>query len=425
MTKPLTVLLSCVLATFAWAGAASAGDVSTTVLGLLSDEADASFAEEFSGYLREAVEAREDLGHTGKDQTLEQVAMAFGCLDSLDPMCLQEIGEGLETTLLVHGKVEASFQDFEVTVTLFDVVEGKVVKSAAATIAGDKQGSIYLQEASDRILAELLGEEPSTTIIVQSNKPGATIFLDGEEVGETGAEPVWLRDVEPGEHELSVEKDGYETYVEEIDIDKGGRLDIDAPLYKAGEKPPSGGVSPVKGPKVKPDKSKVMLWSGVGVGVVGLGLIGAGVGMTAMVSSANDDLASARQVTLSGQDVCSCFNESLPTAECFGSPAWPSDVSRSGVKDACSKGKTGQTAQFVFYSVGAAAAATGIALIITSLVKKNGKKKDVVEDEDEDEFDDEGVFEDEEEEEFEEEASIHVIPSITPGGGFLSVVGRF
>ncbi len=420
MGKRLTVLFSCVLAASVWTGAAQAGDVSTTVLGLLSDEADSTFAEEFSGYLREAVDAREDLGHTGKDQTLEQVAMAFGCLDSLDPMCLQEIGEGLETTLLIHGKVEASFQDFEVNVTLFDVVEGKVVKSTTSTIAGDKQGSIYLQEASDRIIAELLDEEPSTTIIVQSNKPGATILLDGEEVGKTGSEPVWLRDVEPGDHELSVEKDGYETFVKEFDIDKGERLDIDAPLYKAGEKhPKGGGVSPVKGPKVGPDKSKVMLWSGVGVGVLGLGLVGAGVGMTAMVSSANDDLSAARQVTLSGQDVCSCFNESLPTAECFGSPAWPSDVSRSNVKDACSKGKTGQTAQFVFYSVGAAAAATGIALIITSLVKKKGKKAAVKEE------DQDGDEEFEDEEEFEEEASVHIIPSITPDGGFLSVVGRF
>ena len=421
MGKRLTVLLTCLLAASVWSGAASAGDVSTTVLGLLSDEADSTFAEEFSGYLREAVKARESLGHTGKDQTLEQVAMAFGCLDSLDPMCLQEIGEGLETTLLVHGKVEASFQDFEVTVTLFDVVKGKVVKSTSSTIAGDKQGSIYLQDASDRIIAELLDEEPRTTIIVQSNKSGATILLDGEEVGNTGADPVWLRDVEPGEHELSVEKDGYETFTKEFEIKKGGRLDIDAPLYKVGEKPAGGGVSPVKGPKVKPDKGKVMLWSGVGVGIVGLGLIGAGVGMTAMVSGANDDLSSARQVTLSGQDVCSCFNESLPTAECFGSPAWPSDVSRSNVKDACSKGKTGQAAQFVFYSVGAAAAAAGIALIITSLVKKKGKKAAVEEDdEDEEEYEDEVEYEDEE-----EEASIHIIPSITPDGGFISVVGRF
>jgi hypothetical protein len=257
MVNRKTVLLSCVLAASVWTGAASAGDVSTTVLGLLSDEADSSFAEELSGYLREAVGAREDLGHTGKDQTLEQLAMAFGCLDSLDPMCLQEIGEGLETTLLLHGKVEASFDDFEVSVTLFDVVKGKVIKSISSTIAGNKQGSIYLQEASDRIVAELLDEEPSTTIIVQSNKSGASIMLDGEEVGTTGAEPVWLRDVEPGDHELSVEKAGYETFTKEFEIDKGERMDIDAPLYKAGEKPPDGGgVSPVKGPRSSPTRAR-------------------------------------------------------------------------------------------------------------------------------------------------------------------------
>ena len=47
-----------------------------------------------------------------------------------------------------------------------------------------------LQDAADRIVAELFNEPPRSAIIVQSNKPGATITLDGDEVGTTGSEPV-------------------------------------------------------------------------------------------------------------------------------------------------------------------------------------------------------------------------------------------
>jgi hypothetical protein len=439
MARCTHVTLACTAAACLLAGRVMAADVSTTVLGLLSEEIDQSFAAEFSTQLREAVDARPHLGHTGKDQTLEQVAMAFGCLESLDPMCLQEIGEGLETANLVYGDVKATGDEppfaFEISVSLFDVVKGKVLKTTTATIPGNKQGSIYLQDAADRIVAELFGEPPRTAVIIQSNVAGATIVLDGKKVGKTGSEPVWLRDVEPGSHEVEVQKEGYETFTETVEVEKGGRVDVDAPLYRTGEEPaPGGEVSPVKGPKVKPDKSKVMLWSGVGVGILGLGLIGAGAGMTAMVSKANDDLADARATTLQGMDVCECFNDGLPTSDCFGSAAWPSGVDRDGVKSACSKGKTGQTAQFVFYGIGGAAAAAGIALVIAALVKK-GKARSAPQGEVVDgsageqggeDVEEEEEEEEEEDEEFEEEdARLQVVPWFSPDGGFVSVVGHF
>ncbi len=430
------------LAMLANAGPALAGDQVTTVLGLLSGEAESSFAEELSGYLREALDAREALGHSGKDQTLEQVAMAFGCLESLDPMCLQEIGEGLETTTLVYGRVEIKGEGedaaYKATITLFDVVEGKVEKTTAVQIPLDQQGTIYLQEASDRIIATLFGEKQRTTLIVQSNVSGATIKLDGEQVGETGSEPLWLRDLEPGEHELVIEKDGYEAFEKDFEIEEGGRLDIDAPMFKVGEKPPvtggvgeGGGVGPVGPAPKKKDKNKVKLIAGIGVGVLGLAMIGTGGGMTAMVAQANDDLAEARSLTLSGKDVCACFDASTPSSDCFGSPAWPTGVSQSSIKDACSKGKAGQAAQFVFYGLGAAAAGVGIYLIIDSVLKSKKEKHssdDAIELEQgggQEEGDEEFEEEETEDEEEEEEARLQVMPFLSPDGGFITATVHF
>lgn len=446
-------IVPCFLVLISASGRAGAADTTTTVLGLLSTEQTASFSEEFSSYLRDAVAARPELGHTGKDQTLEQVAMAFGCLESLDPMCLADIGSSLETGNLIYGKVDATGGDdpgYKVTITLFDVTGGKVLKTTSVTIAEDKQGSIYLQEASDRIIAELFGEEPETAIIVQSNVAGAAILLDDVKVGKTGSEPFWLRDVDPGEHVIKVEKEKFEPFEKEIKIEKGSRMDIDAPLYIAGEKPPveggGGGVTPVGGgPKVdkdkKKNKNKVKMGVGAGVTAVGLGLIGVGGGMTGKVASANDDLSAARAVTLQGQDVCACFDKGLPTADCFGSSAWPTGVDPGKVKDACSSGKLGQTAQFVFYGVGAAALGVGLYFLIDSIVKeKQGPKSETKvkkakeeEEEDLDEGEDgegedvEEGGEDEEDVEYEEdeEARIQIVPFFTAEGGFLSVVGHF
>jgi hypothetical protein len=440
MTKRLLITLALLIAAALPARSAAAEDVTTTVLGLLSKEGEISFAEELSDYLREAVEARESLDHTGKDQTLEQLAMAFGCLESLDPMCLQEIGEGLETHNLIYGRVELVGEDdeqaYKATITLFDVPDGKVVKTTAVQIPLDQQGTIYLQEGADRIVATLFGEKQRTTLIVQSNVGGATITLDGEEVGETGAEPLWLRDIEPGTHELEVRKDGYETYVEEFDLEPGGRIDIDAPMYKEGEAPaPAEGVTPVgEGPGPAKDTSKIKLWTGVGVGALGVALIATGGGMTAMVAQANDDLADARSITLSGQDVCSCFNNSTPTTECFGPRAdsWNDvGVSQSKIQDACSRGKAGQVAQFVFYGLGAAAVGVGVGLVVSALVKKEKPSEDASielgdDDEDEEEYDyDEEELEEELEEDEFEEAALQIMPSFVPGGGMITVGGRF
>jgi len=58
------------------------------------------------------------------------------------------------------------------------------------------------------------------SLSVQSDIPGATVFLDRRYKGTT---PVTIKDVMAGEHQLTVSADGYEMYAEEVTITTGHR----------------------------------------------------------------------------------------------------------------------------------------------------------------------------------------------------------
>ncbi|HJS75623.1 MAG TPA: PEGA domain-containing protein [Vicinamibacteria bacterium] len=55
---------------------------------------------------------------------------------------------------------------------------------------------------------------------VDSDVPGATVFLDRNYIGTT---PVDIKDVSPGEHQLTVSADGYDMHAETVTVESGPR----------------------------------------------------------------------------------------------------------------------------------------------------------------------------------------------------------
>jgi hypothetical protein len=60
----------------------------------------------------------------------------------------------------------------------------------------------------------------AASLRVESDVPGATVFLDRNYIGTT---PVDIKDVSPGEHQLTVSADGYDMYAETLDVESGHR----------------------------------------------------------------------------------------------------------------------------------------------------------------------------------------------------------
>jgi hypothetical protein len=68
------------------------------------------------------------------------------------------------------------------------------------------------------ITAELSVLAPSLRIV--SDVPGATVFLDRNYIGTT---PVDIKDVSPGEHELTVSAEGFDMHAETVEVTSGHR----------------------------------------------------------------------------------------------------------------------------------------------------------------------------------------------------------
>jgi hypothetical protein len=379
------------------------GDKKTSVLGFNFESGAETFAETFTSELRGAVEARVYLGHTGKSQDLEQLALAFGCPETPDPACLKDIGDGLDSTHLIYGVVKKASKEppysFQVETHLFVVASGKIEKSTSLLIPADKQGTVYLQEGADRIVAELFSEPPSTTIIVQSNVPGAVIMLDEEDMGQTGSEPLWLRNISPGKHRIIVKKEGYKIFEKKIDIKKGTRVDVDAPLLRADEVGGTGDLTPIDGGKKKSQKWR--LWTGVALTVVGVGLAGGGVAFTVMTNSKNSDLEEARSHVTSSSDVCDCFKNNNTPGDCLNYT--PDEDYRTKVIDICDQKTQLHAGQIALYSAGAVVGGVGLYFLIDYLVNRREKKDEVSSN----------------------MPSFSLVPSLTPTGGGLSLSTSF
>jgi hypothetical protein len=74
--------------------------------------------------------------------------------------------------------------------------------------------------AGERASVEAALKVLAPSLRVESDVPGATVFLDRNYVGTTPAD---IKSVTPGEHQLTVSADGYDMYAETLHVESGHR----------------------------------------------------------------------------------------------------------------------------------------------------------------------------------------------------------
>ena len=75
---------------------------------------------------------------------------------------------------------------------------------------------------------------PATTVIIESNPPGATVFIDTIIKGKT---PLTLSDTAIGNHRITISMDGYEEYTKNIIVEDAAPLMIEAVLTRSAPQP--------------------------------------------------------------------------------------------------------------------------------------------------------------------------------------------
>ena len=95
-----------------------------------------------------------------------------------------------------------------------------------------------MRALSGQWIARLSGAKPAGgggtpgTLIVRSNVSGATVMLDGAEVGTLSRKTLSIEDVSPGKHEITVEKPGFGVSTQVFTIGAGQALPLTLTLLR-------------------------------------------------------------------------------------------------------------------------------------------------------------------------------------------------
>lgn len=131
-----------------------------------------------------------------------------------DPSCLAPLARALKVTRVVAGNVGGLADSYVVNLKLVDD-SGKELRRVTATLRGSPEELIdEIRVAAFRLVAP---ERLVGTIAILSDVPGATVTLDGVDVGQTPL-PGPLGNLPTGVHKLAVHREGFTAFDEDVPV---------------------------------------------------------------------------------------------------------------------------------------------------------------------------------------------------------------
>jgi hypothetical protein len=290
--------------------AASAGDVTLSVLGL---EPAAGAPEAVATAVTEALRQRvtSSSGYRlvpGRD--LVEVKLVFSCPDEAPP-CMTQAAQSIGSAKLIFGNVQPVGTDaFIVTLKILDAERGVVESWISEQITKTQAAPVGLRAPVQKWFATLTGQAQPGTLKVTGGVVGASVWLDGAQVGLLGVDGLTLAGIAGGQHQITVSKSGYEKWERNVTLASGAAEKIPVqlkPIDGAQAVPlaPDTGVEPAASvpsenePAPAPEPfnqgSRIGAWAFLGLGLVGVGLGGYS---SYKVSSINSNLDRYRYKTL-------------------------------------------------------------------------------------------------------------------------------
>lgn len=372
---PWAVFVLCMV----FAAPASA-DSSVVMLGMRSIEGDDDVAGALTDALRAAAHTVGDWTVQDRGPTMSQMSMAHSC-DEIDARCLTDIAEGLDVDLVVYGSVRRTSTrdtyDYSLTLSLFDARLGSIEQSITEKVlrADVDGGSLSTQAAG--LIGKLAGQATDVELgalrIILNVTVSANVKIDGQNAGRANGGSFVKEGVVPGEHELTVEAEGYNVFETSFTITAGEATKLAANLSPAdGSAPPGAAMddgfdfvdssSDRGGSGLPPWVTYALL------GTAGMGLIGTVVSWVVIDSVNEDPLfveysgevhAANRNSAVKVTDVCQHADD--------GNLVNPRTINADElieVQNMCATGATFEILQWVFLSTAIIAGGLGTYLLI-------------------------------------------------------------
>jgi len=340
---------------------ALAGDVTLSVLGL---EPAAGAPEAVASAVTEALRQRvtSSTGFRlvpGKD--LVEVKLVFSCPDEAPP-CMTQAAQSIGSAKIIFGTVQPVGSDaFIVTLKLLDADKGMVESWISEQITKAQATPVGLRAPVQKWFATLTGQSQPGTLKVTGGVIGASVWLDGTQVGLIGSDGLTLAGIAAGPHQITVSKTGYEKWEHTVTLASGGteKVPVQLKAIQSEAAPDTAEVvkpsapmetEPVSAAEPFNQGSRIGAWAFLGLGLVSVGLGGYS---SYKVSSINSNLDPYRRYPCPGSTAQTCSADGKSDL----GPLKPEAVTY--VQNQQSTGDTYSKVQWVGYGVGGA-------LLITS-----------------------------------------------------------
>ena len=364
----LWATLVVVLLSGAAPSARAADDSGTVVLGVEAiDTQDNNLASDVTDAIKQRVATGKG-GPLIPGKDLVEIKLVFSCSDEA-PACLAQAGKSLGAAKLIFGNIKRTGGDIVLTLKQVDTARGTIDGTTVENLAKKKLDPSALRALSGQWMARLGGAKTGGgagtpgTLMVRSNVSGATVMLDGAEVGTLTHKTLSIENVSPGKHEITVEKPGFGVSTQVFTIGAGQALPLTLTLLRGdGNDGDDGATAPAPGGEVDATAHRIAapadeapanedsLRSWVRTGFwIALG-----------VSAVSFSLAAKY-----GLDVRSVNQDLNP----FRAPASKTDTNGT-VNQLLDKGNRAETRQWIFIGVGSAAAVAGGFLLYKGYLDK-------------------------------------------------------
>jgi hypothetical protein len=137
-----------------------------------------------------------------------------------DAACFARIAEGTRATHVVRAVVSEAERDYHLELELLDA-SGTTIASVEDTceICGVEEAADMLEATATRLVAQLDAGTERASVRVQSRPAGASVSVDGKEMGTT---PTTL-ELPPGQHTIELRKDGFAAASRTVELEPGMR----------------------------------------------------------------------------------------------------------------------------------------------------------------------------------------------------------
>ncbi len=188
------------------------------------------------GGLSQAMQAQAVQSYPGDVVTTAQLRVALdaaglqalsGCMSEA---CMTNLAGTVEAERALGGSLGKAGDDYVITLLLVDSKTGARVRQEQRKVPAHQDLSYYAVKELTALVLTGKSASPLVPVVISASEPGALVIVDGQQVG---AAPVTTQ-LDPGRHEVRVEKDGFVTWKTVADVQEATPLELHAALTDPG-----------------------------------------------------------------------------------------------------------------------------------------------------------------------------------------------